>query len=422
MNASTAAADAPCWLLLTPQAQAWQATEIDLAQEEPGLPDAAFVARIPPDALQAFADTLAAIARRAHTADLLILVPHRPPPEVCVREDGAVDSFACRLGTLRALAAHGGWALVQADLYRVTEAALNNPHAPAAACLQMPPPSLDALADAEGDPALTAEWIIPHRGWLPHLRTCLAGVARAAGAGDLVSVALDEPVVETHRALAAQHPGARVLACEPSGVGPYVAREILASQCRHPAILFQDADDSPCVDRRHRLLAALVQRDLDLVGSHELRVDEIKRQVVALRFPLDVTRALDKMPCHPLLFPSAAVRTPALRAAGGLSTHRRFGSDTEFILRAHFFLRIGNVDDFLYLRRMRAGSLTTSPETHVASPMRQALDATWKRDFALVRRGRLALADSSLAVTHREDLRATRLVRVGAQPPSVAPA
>lgn len=405
-------ARAPIWLLLTPNAPAWQATEIHPEQELSALPDAAFVARVEPGALQAFADTLGAIALAVRDADLLVLVPYQKPPEVCVREDGAVDSFACRLGALRGLAAQGGWPLPQADLYRVAEAALNGPRPPAVACLQMPPAAPDGSGDANESHRLSAEWIIPHRGWLPHLRTCLAGVARAAGEGDRVSVALDEPVIDAHRALAAQHPGARMLACEPAGVGPYVAREILASQCRHPAILFQDADDSPCVNRRHRLLAALAQRDLDMVGSHELRVDEIARQVVAIRFPLDVTRALDKLPCHPLLFPSAAVRTPALRAAGGLSTHRRFGSDTEFILRAHFFLRIGNVDDFLYLRRMRAGSLTTAPDTHVDSPMRQALDAAWKRDFALVRRGRLALADSSLAVTHREDLRAMRLVRV----------
>ena len=48
-------ARAPIWLLLTPNAPAWQATEIHPEQELSALPDAAFVARVEPGALQAFA-------------------------------------------------------------------------------------------------------------------------------------------------------------------------------------------------------------------------------------------------------------------------------------------------------------------------------------------------------------------------------
>jgi len=45
--------------------------------------------------------------------------------------------------------------------------------------------------------------------------------------------------------------------------------------------------------------------------------------------------------------------------AAGFPTIRTFNSDLEFVFRAYVFLRLRKVDEFQYIRRVRAVSLTT---------------------------------------------------------------
>src|SRR5262249_36432731 len=57
---------------------------------------------------------------------------------------------------------------------------------------------------------------------------------------------------------------------------------------------------------------------------------------------------------------------------GGFDGTARFEADTDFLVRAQFACRIGNVPGCLYSYRARTGSLTTSPETGLTSPPRAA--------------------------------------------------
>jgi hypothetical protein len=140
-----------------------------------------------------------------------------------------------------------------------------------------------------------------------------------------------------------------------------------------------------------------------LVGSHELRLDELRGRVTATRFPLDVDAALRVRPHHPMLFPSTLIRRDGYFAIGGLSTDRAFAYDTQFVFRASFGLRLANVDEFLYIRRRRAGSLTTTPATALGTPIRVELLASWVRDFHAIKANRLTVGRSSLRVLRRRE-------------------
>ena len=136
----------------------------------------------------------------------------------------------------------------------------------------------------------------------------------------------------------------------------------------------------------------------DMVGSHELRLEERVRQVMGLRFPEDINAALQRRAhdVHVFLHPTTAIRVAALRAVGGFSTARPFAADIQFLLRAHFSLRCRNLDDFLYLRRKRPGSLTTSPGTGHGEPPRMLVGESVAARFR-ARQSRRALAGRLLA-------------------------
>jgi hypothetical protein len=185
-------------------------------------------------------------------------------------------------------------------------------------------------------------------------------------------------------------------ACTPNPAGPYVLRQWLAGWAGEDILAFHDSDDLSCQDRFGRLHAEMARWGCDMVGSHELRCDDFGREIRAVRFPLDVSAALGAGPGHAQLFPTAAVRRAAFHRTGGLSTDRVFANDTQFLLRAYFHMIIRNADAFLYVRRKRPGSLTTTSETGLDSPARQEIGRCWKKDFEAVRGGLLPLEESSL--------------------------
>jgi hypothetical protein len=152
------------------------------------------------------------------------------------------------------------------------------------------------------------------------------------------------------------------------------------------------------LSRRAALLPQLLESGADLIGSHELHVNEVWRKVMAIRYPLDASAALAAADGHTLLLPTSAGRRDAIETAGGFSTNRTFNSDLEFVFRAFFFLKLRNVDEFLYIRRSRAGSLTQAPETGILSPAREAHSAALRKDFERIKRkarlGGLGLQDA----------------------------
>jgi hypothetical protein len=169
-------------------------------------------------------------------------------------------------------------------------------------------------------------------------------------------------------------------------------------------VILQDSDDLACEDRGVALAAALAGSDHGLAGSHALNVDERTRRVYPTRYPLDVTAAYRRGAEDPLLPGACAIARRAFLAAGGFSTMATHSMDSQFVLRSQFCFTSTNVDRFLYLRRLRAGSLTSASATGYGSLARLRLKRRWERDFDRVRRGELALADSSLRVERRADV------------------
>ena len=154
-------------------------------------------------------------------------------------------------------------------------------------------------------------------------------------------------------------------------VGPYRLIQQVIDDTGFDAYLFQDADDWSAPDRLERLLEEAESSGAELVGSHEVRVMLEEGEAKPFRYPLDVNAALHERPaCFPLLHPTSLVSRSLVQRLGGFATGLRFSGDAEFLRRAGHASRVVNVDRYLYFRRKRAGSLTTSPETGLRSPAR----------------------------------------------------
>ena len=244
------------------------------------------------------------------------------------------------------------------------------------------------------------------------LETCLNSVGESRGGADVVSVCFDEETTEAHHGLAEQFPWVEFYRSRPHSIGPYVSRESFLRSGAAPLVVFQDSDDAPTVSRRQTLISQLLETGTDLIGSHEIHVNEISRQVHAVRYPVNVSAALAASEGHTLLLPTAAGRREAIKAAGGFSTNRIFNSDLEFVFRAFFFLKLRNVDEFLYIRRIRAGSLTQAPETGIFSPAREAHSAAIRNDLGRIKRKELSLEESALRTQHRSDFGEIRIDRL----------
>ena len=115
-----------------------------------------------------------------------------------------------------------------------------------------------------------------------------------------------------------------------------------------------------------------------------------------MRFPLDVSKALESGPHHALLHSTAMIRREAFFAAGGFATNQMISGDTQFLLRAYFHVKIRNADRFLYIRRRHSSGLTVRPETALGSPLRRQIERPWSPDFEMVKNGQLELRKSTL--------------------------
>jgi hypothetical protein len=186
-----------------------------------------------------------------------------------------------------------------------------------------------------------------------------------------------------------QHEALELYEVSPSPAGPYVPRQHFSLTSRARYVAFQDTDDFSLPARIGTLLAFAEARNADIVGCHELRCDELTRTVEAIRLPLDANRAMNCGPGAVQLFSTTVTRTDCLRRLGGFSTIRTFGADRQFQLRAHWSARMLNVDAFLYVRRLREGSLTTATETGMQSQVRQDINAAWREAFRDRQDGRL---------------------------------
>jgi hypothetical protein len=242
------------------------------------------------------------------------------------------------------------------------------------------------------------------------LRSALAFAGKSAENSLKIRVGLDVEECGEYAAFPAEYPGVEFVRFSPAPVGPYVIRQELAENSAEPLLTLQDSDDLSCYDRFVMQSDALAETGCDIVGSHELCLDEIRGVVQPVRYPLDGSAALALCANHALLHGTLMTYRSVFFDLGGLSTDLVIANDTQFLLRAHFNSSIRNVDEFLYIRRRHAASLTNAPETIFDNPLRRRLSSVWTRDFDAIKRGELKIEDSSLRPVRRlEPWRAERI-------------
>ena len=334
------------------------------------------------------------------------------------REDEVVTSFVCSTSVLEDLREIDPECPPDQLCYALLEAILNGllsvdrilvrqlPYAPA-------PPPVESEA---------ASLIMAHRGRYRHLDTSLHYLTCTGGLDLRVRVGLDCEPPEAYEGLARRYPQVEFYNLQPAPLGPYVIRQELAKRSTEPLMAFHDSDDVSCFDRFSSLYGEMQRTGCDLIGSHELRVDEIRRCVLAVRFPLDASAGLSTAYDHVLLHPTSMVKRESFFAAGGFSTNHPISGDMQFLLRAYFSLKIRNADGFLYIRRRHPAALTVAPETNMQAPLRVRLNRAWRSSFWEVKAGAVRLEDSELrpiAGTDRYGLHplVTPVSREQGQPP-----
>lgn len=260
--------------------------------------------------------------------------------------------------------------------------------------------SLDDLTPPSASPKNLSNHltvVIPHQGYLTYLEGCLHHCKTALQPPKNISVYFDEEVTKNHFLLAEKNPDVTFKKIAPTNLGPYVGRNHCIENSKTEYLCFQDSDDLPTYERFAEIYKYLAfNSNTDMVGCHELRIDYFNKKIYPIRFPLDVSQALKTSANHPLFHPTSVVKQSSAKRSGLFTTIRRFGSDSQFLLRSHFFMRTKNIDKFLYIRRKRPNSLTTAPPTMLGCDERTHLDTSWKTDFEKIKLGEISLEDSSL--------------------------
>ena len=336
--------------------------------------------------------------------DFVFIVPPRRPPVVAFRVDPPIRSFLCRgTNAIRAIVstflvngmpsvfAHKCYSegLASGNLFRL-------------AALQSPADMVSMEPVKGGRPA---DWVMAHRGDLGVLRNCLGCVASLTGAAvnkAQMLVGLDEAVSQPAKSLLRKF-GVRGYYASCPGGGPYPIRNELIQLSTSPLVCFQDSDDLSCIYRDRILADGFVDGTIGMVGSHEVRIDDIRQKILPVRYPLDVSRALLLGPFQALLHPTSMIRVDKFLAAGGFSTHAKMSMDTQFLFRSYFYFAAVNIDAFLYVRRIHRASLTQSQATGMRSLPRLRVSRDWRRDFGRILDGVTNPSDCSLAPTRSEE-------------------
>ncbi|MBB5623586.1 hypothetical protein HDE69_004672 [Pedobacter cryoconitis] len=322
----------------------------------------------------------------------VILTPRKVPPLYAASEDEFVYSFSCNFQYFKRLAS-----LFNTPSYLFTnilfelldQISKDNSEFTGILIKQLP---------FEGDKVISVNScnvVIPHRGDNEYLRNALSFLNHVDGTE--IYVGIDQEVTENLLRLKKNYPNVSFYSFTPNPVGPYVIRNRLIDLSDNELVFFQDSDDIPCADRFVRISDYMKENGCQLCGSHELRLDYYDRTARSIRFPINVSRALETGPWHSLLHPASAITRKAFYDCGKLSEERTFGNDTKFLLSSFFILNnIRNVDEFFYIRKIHPGSLTTSPDTMIGSSIRKKLTRTWNSDFEEVRERGMKLENSSL--------------------------
>ncbi len=331
---------------------------------------------------------------------ILFLIEPKSPPENGVREDNAVTDFAFREDYLMSTRTDDSIKDLKLLCHRVALKAIKHTMGGRILARTFDDLSVCKLGEDRSNHFTTA---IPHQGDIGFLEDCLRHIGKSECKPQNTWVYFDEALDHGHIQISNSHKYPLYRKIRPSNLGPYIARNHCVQNSTTEYICFQDSDDVPTFERFIEIYNFVAgNSDIDMAGCHELRVDDLEEQVTAIRFPIDVSKALTKIASHPLFHPTSFAKCSSIKNAGLFSTARRFGSDSQFLLRAHFSMRIKNIDKFLYIRRKREGSLTTSPEIKLGSEERTRLILMWKADFERVKSEDMELKRSSLATEHLE--------------------
>ncbi len=341
---------------------------------------------------------------QTQSSGFIALVRHKDPPTDMRRYDGAIASFISKGLAWSSLIQEAIFLQCNELCYTIFKAILARTLTVETLLVRQLPLAAAPLQIATTSYPNVAV-IIPHYHSVDYLLATLDYVGRMQWPSQVSSaVGLDIFDISPYTTLI-QEPGMRFYRC-PTLIpaGPYVFREALISDSSEHLVLFQDSDDLPCSDRLLTLFTGLITYQADMVGSHELEVNEITRKVQIYRFPLDVSAILSGKDvagvsdnaAEPFLHATAIMKRDSFVEVGGFSTNRRIANDSQFLLRASFSLSIVNVDAFLYIRRVHKAALTVAPETHNGNQTRKELSSKWGTDFRNIKKGQLRLSDSSL--------------------------
>jgi glycosyltransferase involved in cell wall biosynthesis len=224
--------------------------------------------------------------------------------------------------------------------------------------------------------------LIPHFECEQYLDDCLAALTAQTRPLDGI-VVIDDVSARAPVDIVRRYPNVTLLQAEENS-GPYRLVQQVINDTDYDAYLFQDADDWSAPDRLQRLLEHAEAEGADMIGSQEIRIFCDEPEVVPIQWPLDGNAPFKERPtAFPLLHPTTLVSREAMMAAGGYSMGLRFGGDAEFLRRVHYVARCVNSPHYGYYRRVRQGSLTTSPATAIGTPARkQLMEETFARAAA----------------------------------------
>lgn len=308
-----------------------------------------------------------------------------------------VTSFICSVSFFSRLVSSVDGGHPEKWAYRLLEMIYDMEIAPGYIEIQQIPYIARPAADVTG---VHFNTVLPHRGLLSDLKVCLHSLMNNRYENLSVDVCLDEKISkEALCDLKASFPTVRFSAVCPAAAGPYVIRQLLIDRLGGQHILYQDSDDIATSDRVRTIASSL--SDGCLVGSHELRFDQVNGCIYAVRYPLDVTHALNSKVAFPLLHSTSSLSVVDFQRIGGYSTDRAFANDTQFLYRCFFFVKILNVDEFLYIRKVHNRSLTTDVNHPLEQGVRLSLSTQWKADFEATKDEPQNLDNSSLAVVRK---------------------
>ena len=335
-------------------------------------------------------------ATRRQGRRLTVIVAPASPPLTARREEPPIFSFLASQDIGRELVLSGQ--STDQWCYAAMSRAANGARSTTAIAIVH---KTDAPHPVIGDG--DCEAILSHRGPERHLRLCVESLLEQTMPVEII-VCIDQKY-SCPRFLAdiADKPQVQAYQVSPFPAGPYAAYHIFGCRSRARYLARQDTDDLALPHRLAVLTRALADCGAGMVGSHEIQINEITRQVETMRYPLDVNEALRREGAlnHQIMPRNSVWTRDTFIAAGGYSTERVFGHDVDFWTRAVAKRRGINIDEFLYVRRRHARSLTTRDDVGRDSELRHGVRRQRALALASILSGKKKIEDTSLSVRHR---------------------